>query len=46
MIELPLSRSGSRKSSIAFFEAMANSTNKPVLLTEYGVDAYHDVTAA
>ena len=29
----------------AFFEAMANSTNKPVLLTEYGVDAYHDVSA-
>ena len=26
-----------------FFEAMSNSTDKPVLLTEYGVDAYHDV---
>jgi len=25
-----------------FFEAMANNTDKPVLLTEYGVDAYHD----
>lgn len=26
-----------------FFEGMGNSTDKPVLLTEYGVDAYHDV---
>ena len=26
-----------------FFEAMGNNTDKPVLLTEYGVDAYHDV---
>jgi hypothetical protein len=26
-----------------FFEAMGNSTDKPILLTEYGVDAYHDV---
>jgi len=25
-----------------FFEAMGNNTDKPVLLTEYGVDAYHD----
>jgi len=25
-----------------FFEAMGNATSKPVLLTEYGVDAYHD----
>jgi len=25
-----------------FFEGMGNSTSKPVLLTEYGVDAYHD----
>ena len=25
-----------------FFEGMGNSTAKPVLLTEYGVDAYHD----
>ena len=26
-----------------FFASMGNSTDKPVLLTEYGVDAYHDV---
>ena len=26
-----------------FFEQMGNATDKPVLLTEYGVDAYHDV---
>ena len=26
-----------------FFDAMGNATGKPVLLTEYGVDAYHDV---
>ena len=26
-----------------FFGQMGNSTDKPVLLTEYGVDAYHDV---
>jgi len=25
-----------------FFEAMGNATSKPVVLTEYGVDAYHD----
>mmetsp|Transcript_11709 Transcript_11709/g.31168 ORF Transcript_11709/g.31168 Transcript_11709/m.31168 type:complete len:587 (+) Transcript_11709:24-1784(+) len=25
-----------------FFEAMGNSSTKPVLLTEYGVDAFHD----
>ncbi|KAL1511667.1 hypothetical protein AB1Y20_004957 [Prymnesium parvum] len=25
-----------------FFQAMGNATDKPVLLTEYGVDAYHD----
>jgi len=25
-----------------FFSGMGNSTSKPVLLTEYGVDAYHD----
>jgi len=25
-----------------FFAAMGNNTDKPVLLTEYGVDAYHD----
>lgn len=25
-----------------FFEQMGNNTGKPVLLTEYGVDAYHD----
>ena len=25
-----------------FFEQMGNNTEKPVLLTEYGVDAYHD----
>ena len=26
-----------------FFEGMSNASDKPVLLTEYGVDAYHDV---
>ena len=25
-----------------FFLDMSNATDKPVLLTEYGVDAYHD----
>ena len=25
-----------------FFQTMGNATDKPVLLTEYGVDAYHD----
>jgi hypothetical protein len=25
-----------------FFDTMGNATDKPVLLTEYGVDAYHD----
>ena len=25
-----------------FFEAFGNNTDKPVILTEYGVDAYHD----
>ena len=29
-----------------FFEGMGNATDKPVLLTEYGVDAYHDVCGA
>lgn len=29
-----------------FFEQFGNSTQKPVLLTEYGVDAYHDVCGA
>jgi len=26
-----------------FFDAFGNNTDKPILLTEYGVDAYHDV---
>jgi len=29
-----------------FFAQMGNATSKPVLLTEYGVDAYHDVCGA
>jgi hypothetical protein len=28
-----------------FFIGMSNATDKPVLLTEYGVDAYHDTCA-
>lgn len=29
-----------------FFASMGNATSKPVLLTEYGVDAYHDECGA
>ena len=29
-----------------FFDAFGNNTDKPILLTEYGVDAYHDVCGA
>ena len=29
-----------------FFETMGNATAKPVILTEYGVDAYHDECGA
>mmetsp|Transcript_60054 Transcript_60054/g.137669 ORF Transcript_60054/g.137669 Transcript_60054/m.137669 type:complete len:444 (+) Transcript_60054:465-1796(+) len=38
-----LHRSTAATLSATFFANMTNASDKPVLLTEYGVDAYHDV---